>query len=87
MQLHSNKDKFFNKMIDYQINELKLGLFNIKKDLEQFEIKHEMTTKSFYKKFENGKIGDEDDFIIWAGIYEMYLRDNQKLTKLKYLNY
>ncbi len=84
MLLHIDKDNFFNKMIDYQISELKLGLYNIEKDLKQFEIKHNMDSKLFYKKFETGKIGDEDDYMIWSGIYEMFLRDKQKLEKLQW---
>ncbi|RLD65839.1 MAG: hypothetical protein DRI95_07875 [Bacteroidetes bacterium] len=84
MLLHKDKDNFFNKMIDYQINELKLSILNIEKDLKQFEKKHEIGSKLFYERFENGKIGDEDDYIVWAGIYEMFLRDKQKLEKLQW---
>jgi ribosomal protein S24E len=84
MLLHTDKDSFFNKMIDYQISELKLGIYNIEKDLKQFEKKYAMNTKLFYKKFESGEIGDEDDYMIWSGIYEMYLRDNEKLEKLQW---
>lgn len=67
--LPTDKDIFFTKIIDYQISELKLGLYNIEKDLKQFE---------------TGKIGDEDDSMIWSRIYEMYLRDNEKLEKLQW---
>ncbi|MEA3444641.1 MAG: hypothetical protein U9R19_07920 [Bacteroidota bacterium] len=84
MLLHPDKDSFFNKMINYQIDELKLGLYNIEKDLKHFEEKYSLTTKLFYKKFEKGEIGDVDDYMIWAGIYEMYLRDEQKLENLKW---
>jgi len=82
MLLYQNTDAFFNKMIDYQISELKLGLHNIEKDLKEFEQKYEMTSKSFYSKFEIGEIDDQEDFMIWAGIYEMFLRDKQKINKL-----
>ena len=84
MLLHADKDSFFNKMIDYQINELKLSLLNIGEDLKNFENKHKINSKLFYENFEKGKIGDEDDYIIWAGIYEMFLRDKQKLEKLQW---
>ena len=59
-------------------------IVNIKKDLKQFEEKHKTDSKLFYDKFEKGKLGDEDDYIIWAGIYEMFLRDKQKLAKLQW---
>ncbi|OQX99208.1 MAG: hypothetical protein B6I24_03270 [Bacteroidetes bacterium 4572_128] len=82
--VQSNKDKFFRKIIDFQIDELKLGLYNIKKDLDEFEKKYLIDTKLFYKKFQAGEIDDKDDFMIWAGIYEMFLRDKQILEKLKW---
>ena len=84
MSLHTNKDVLFNNIIDFQIKELKLGIYNIQNDLKQFEKKHKMNTKLFYEKFEAGKIGDEDDYIIWSGIYEIFLRDKQKLKKLEW---
>ena len=84
MLLHIDKDNFFNKMINYQISELKLGLYNIEKDLKQFEKKHAMDTKLFYEKFKTGEIGDKDDYIIWSGIYEIFLRDKQKIKKLQW---
>lgn len=84
LSLHKNKNIFFNKVIDYQINELNRGILNIEKDLTIFEKKYKITTEQFYKKFKNGKIDDEDDFMIWAGIYEMYMRDKQKLEKIKW---
>ncbi|RLD58205.1 MAG: hypothetical protein DRJ05_08435 [Bacteroidetes bacterium] len=82
LSLNANKDVFFNKAIDYQINELKKGIFNMEKDLKQFEEKHNLSSKLFYEKFRNGEIGDEDDYIIWGGIYEMFLNDKQKLEKI-----
>ncbi len=84
MSLHSNKETLFNNIIDFQIKELKLGIYNIQKDLKQFEEKHNMKTKLFYEEFEAGKIDDRDDYIIWSGIYEMFLRDKQKLEKLQW---
>ncbi len=82
--LHSDNDIFFNKVIDYQINELKLGIYNIEKDLRKFEKIYSMNTIAFYEKFEKGEIGDDQDFMIWSGIYEMYMRDKQKLEKLQW---
>ena len=84
INLYKNEDKFFNKFIDFQINEIKLGLHNIKNDLAKFEKKYKMKTETFYNNFENGKIGDEDDYMLWAGIYEMYLRDEKKLKQIQW---
>ena len=83
LSLQNDEDSFFNKMIDFHINELKLSILNIEKDLKKFEKKYGMSSESFYHKFSNGEIDDSDDFIVWAGIYEMFIRDKEKLLKLK----
>jgi len=79
---HSNNDAFFDKAIDYHINELNKAIFNIEKDLKEFEKKYNLSSKLFYEKFKTGEFGDEDDYMIWAGIYEMYLRDKLELKRL-----
>ena len=48
----------------------------------KFEEKHNMKSTEFYKKFENGELGDSKDFVIWSGIYELQLDSKQKLSKL-----
>ncbi len=83
LSLQRNQENFFLKVISDQINELKKGIINIEKDLRGFENKYKMDTKAFYKKFKKGEINDESDFMIWSGIYEMLLRDKQKLQKLQ----
>jgi len=27
----------------------------------------------FYRRFESGELGDEDDVMMWAGLYHLYL--------------
>ena len=82
LSMNANNDVFFNKAIDYQINELKKAVFNIEKDLKKYEEKYSLGSELFHEKFKNGEIGDEDDYMLWAGIYEMYLSDKQKLEML-----
>lgn len=82
--LHGNKESFFKKLINDQIREIKLGIHNIEKDLKQFENKYNMDSKLFYEKFSNGELSDENDFITWSGIYEMYLKDKEKIEKLEW---
>jgi spore coat polysaccharide biosynthesis protein SpsF (cytidylyltransferase family) len=55
-------------------------MFNIQLDLQQFEQKYQQSTESFYQQFMDGKLDDTEDFIVWAGIYEMLL-DNKRQLK------
>jgi len=83
MALHSDTDIFFDKVIDFQVDELKVGLRNMQKELALFEKKYGIESSVFYAKFEQGEFGDEQDFMLWAGVYEIFLRDSVKLELLK----
>jgi len=54
-------------------NELKIigfGIAKTKKKLEELEKKFGMDSGNFYKKFNEGKMGDDLEYIRWAGEYE-----------------
>ena len=55
----------------------------LKKEIKNFEQKYGMTSGDFYKKFEKGKLGDEQDFFMWASSIDIYrnLSDRQKVLK------
>lgn len=78
-----NYDKMINNVLSYRITQLKKALKTMQTDFSSFEKKYDMSTKEFYKLFESGKLGDENnDYYQWSGEYETYL-DYQK--ELKYL--
>lgn len=78
-----NYNVMFSDIIKYYIDELKKGMKNIESDLISYESKHSLKTKEFYKKFQNGELGDENnDFIQWAGEYEIWLDHNKDLIEL-----
>ena len=78
-----DSDKFFNEILQYKISEMEKAIFNIEKDLRKFEKKYNQSSSEFYKRFESGELGDEDDYMIWAGIYETYIKNKEELKKLK----
>ena len=54
-------------------NELKIigfGIAKTKKKLEELEKKFGMGSGNFFKKFNEGKMGDDLEYIRWAGEYE-----------------
>ena len=79
---HSDVDTFFKNAIEYQINELKKELLHISSDLKKFELKYKLRSEDFYSDFQAGKRGDEEDNMIWAGIYEMQLQSKKRLDAL-----
>jgi len=82
MNLYNNNDMFFNDVIDYQIQKIKKEQLNLHFDLLEFENLYNITSVEFYKLYKLGKQGDNQDTLLWAGIYEMFLENNKKLSKL-----
>ena len=41
--------------------------------LRTFEQRHGYSTIEFYRRFQNGELGDYDDLMMWAGLYHLYL--------------
>jgi hypothetical protein len=79
---YSDKNIFFKELISNKIIELERSVTNIEKDLRKFELKYRMDSEKFYSEFENGNFGDEDDYMIWSGIFELYLKNQKELGKL-----
>ena len=79
LAFYQDQEIFAENLIAYQIAELKKGILNIRLDLMQFEEQYQLSTAEFYRKFSEGIFGDEDDFMIWAGIYELYLKTKEEI--------
>jgi len=82
VQLFGSKELLFDKFFDYHINRIKREISRMQIELDKYEKKHNLKTNDFYKKFETGEFGDESDYMIWAGIYELQLDSKNKLNKL-----
>jgi hypothetical protein len=50
--------------------------------MKDFEEKYSMSSEEFYQKFEQGVMGDNEDYIVWSGIYEMFYENEKKLSEL-----
>ncbi len=79
-----NMEEFFKDIITYKISQLETAIFNMEKDMRKYEKKHGLTSDEFYNQFEAGKFGDEDDFMIWSGLYEMLQENKAELNKIKW---
>jgi hypothetical protein len=80
---YTDEDIFVQNIIDYQIKELQKGIMNLRLDLKEFEEKYGISSEKFYQKFEQGISGDNEEFIVWSGIYEMFHENKQKLSELR----
>ena len=78
-----DQEVFAQHLLDYHIAELKKGILNIRLDLKQFEDTYQITTEHFYHQFEEGTLlDDREEYIIWAGLYEMLCENKHRLQEL-----
>jgi hypothetical protein len=41
--------------------------------LRAYEQRYGYSTIEFYRRFHSGELGDDDDLMMWAGLYHLYL--------------
>ena len=41
--------------------------------LEKYERKFGYSTIEFFRRYSEGKLGDDEEYMTWAGIYHLYL--------------
>jgi hypothetical protein len=41
--------------------------------LREYERKYGYSTIEFYRRFQSGGLGDDDDLMMWNGLYHLYL--------------
>jgi hypothetical protein len=75
---------FFKDFLTYKISQLEKAIFNMEKDLRKYERKYKLTSQEFYQQFEAGKFGDEDDYMVWSGIYELLQENRTELKKIQW---
>src|SRR5208283_4727488 len=71
------------KMLAYKIQKCDEEIKKISKDLKKFERTYKKESADFIREFEDGKLGDNMDFIEWSSHYQMFNRliDRRKTQK------
>ncbi len=50
-----------------------IGMDELTQRLREFERKYALSTIEFFSRYAAGELGDDDDLMMWAGIYHLYL--------------
>jgi len=66
---------------EFEIGKFALMRYSVK--LSRFEKKYGMSTEKFVKRFEEGKIGDEQDYFEWFALFKAKKHWEEKLDKLQ----
>jgi len=67
-----------------ELKALKAGIARTQKKLEELETTHHMSSEQFYARFKRGEMGDDFQYIRWAGEYEtlqQLRRDHEDLSR------
>jgi hypothetical protein len=66
-----------------EIKSTELGIKRALQKIKRFERKYKMSSEEFYRAFSDGELGDDSDFMEWAGEYEILTDLKQDIEKLK----
>lgn len=80
---YQTPEKFIEEVISSQIQELKRAIFNLQHELGLFEQKYKLLSIDFYEQYQQGILNDQEDFMLWAGSYELFLENQQRLVELQ----
>jgi hypothetical protein len=80
---YADIDEFFRSVLQYQKIQLSNEIIQFQSEMTDFEKKYNISTSDFYQKYKKGQMGDSEDTLLWAGIYEMYLENKNKLSELQ----
>ena len=56
--------------VENELKMLSVGISRTSSKLSELENKHGMNTREFYNRFNRGELGDDMEYIIWAGEFE-----------------
>ena len=51
----------------------RLTVNELSERLRGYERRYGYSTIEFYGRFQEGELGDDDDLMMWAGLYHLYL--------------
>ena len=57
-------------------------LVELTRDMVRLEVKYNISSEEFYKKYNKGEMGDKMEIIRWAGWYEMHKEIKGSLDKI-----
>jgi hypothetical protein len=84
LALYADDERFAQQIIAYQEAQLRQTLLSIRLDLQTFEKQYQMDSEEFYRRFQNGELGDTEDFMLWAGSYELLYHNQVILNEFSY---
>ncbi len=70
MQIHPKSQRIFLSIIRRENRICEAAIQHLKKKCDVFEKKYHLSSDNFYTLFQEGKMGDEQDFFEWKALIE-----------------
>lgn len=67
-------DRAIDRLFTIEIGEEQKTIDRLRPDLIRFEARYRLRSADFLARFEQGELGDTEDYTEWASLYRMYLR-------------
>jgi len=76
-------DRALDKLLAQQRAEDEVSLRVLQADLEEMEQKYGMSSDEFVRRYRQGAMGDDADFVEWNALFRMYTRVQNRLSLLQ----
>lgn len=76
-------DLALEKLFAYELGESRQQLAQLERDLSRFEQQFDLSSDTFYARFQAGEMGDAMDFVEWASLYQMAERLERRISLLE----
>lgn len=76
-------DLALEKLLAYELGETRQQLAQLEQDLTEFERRYDLSSETFYARFQAGEMGDAMDFVDWASLHQMAERLRQRIRLLE----
>lgn len=69
--------------LEREREKLLFAIMRTKEELARFEKRYRSSSTQFFRRYQTGKLDDREDYIDWAGEYQIYLILKEKLSNLR----
>jgi hypothetical protein len=76
-------EQTINKLITMQIARYQNTIHQIKRELQEFEQRFQLSSEECYQRFNTGELGDSADMFEWVGLYENILLYQKRINILR----
>ncbi|MBU0599292.1 hypothetical protein KKB84_05510 [bacterium] len=75
-------DKTIDKLLFYRREKYERDIKELQEKMNLFEKRYKMDSEDFYKRFNEGNLGDDMDYIEWFALYDMKKRIEERMKGL-----